>query len=956
VRRFVGEQLRHRPGRGLALAIGLAVAAAGAVLLAATAKTGDARVHGAITRNFRSAYQILVRPESSLTPLEREQGLVRPNYLSGIYGGITFRQYDEIKRIPGVEVAAPVANVGVIFPQVSFRIRLDRWLTRNRRTLARDPVQLFRIKLTFVAHNGRSHYPEWTGYVYYTRNLVLNYAKEVVPGRASAADVCGHFSTHTSYAMIPSPFYVPNRGAAAIYECLSAAPGSNYDPLAIRRGFRGRGPTWRVYFPVLLAAIDPVQEARLLHLDRTVVAGRYLRPTDGAFRDTCRICTGHRLLLPVLASSRLYIDERLDATVERLATPPPAELRSTLARASDAQGRRFLRSLRGRVVGRMEYPFRRLYERLFDRRLWLSGLGIYFDAYWHTSPVRYRRLGRDELAPVAVRNPWSVWWSRGSPQQMPYRQMPLDDADVQFRQLQERTGNPIFRDNGVNGTPNLLPVGRYDPEKLPTYSPLSRVPLETYYPPLVRAADTRSRRALGGKPLLPTQNVGDYIQQPPLVLMSLRSLREFLKPGHWLPPFADPKRYSTDALGGRAKLPPNPWAKAPISTIRIRVASVHGPDRTSIGRIEAVAALIHERTGLHVDVTAGSSPHPITIRLPPGRFGRPALLLREGWSKKGASVAYLRAIDRKTGALIGLVLLVGGFFAANAVLAALRTRRAEIGILRCVGWRRKSIFAAVLAEVAVVALAAGVGAAALSLGVAAALGIRLPLWEAVAAIPLALGLALVAASIPAARAAAVWPVEALLPPVRSTATAHAVRRHAVLPLVNLTRLPGRAAIAAGALAAGCGALTVLWAIERSFSGAVVGTLLGSAVLIRVHTADLVGAGVLVALAALALAEVLFVSVRERAPEFATLRAFGWRERAIATVVALEAVYLGLAGATVGAAAGVLIGLALGVPLASLALTGLATVAGGLTAALAASVLPVTWLRRDPPAAALSTDA
>jgi putative ABC transport system permease protein len=297
---------------------------------------------------------------------------------------------------------------------------------------------------------------------------------------------------------------------------------------------------------------------------------------------------------------------------------------------------------------------------------------------------------------------------------------------------------------------------------------------------------------------------------------------------------------------------------------------------------------------------------------------------------------------------------VGGFFAANAVLAALRTRRAEIGILRCVGWRRRWIFTAVLAEVAAVAVAAGLLAAGLALGLAAALGIELPLWEAFAAIPLAL--ALVAASIPAARAAGVWPVEALLPPVRSTAATHAVRSRAVLPLVNLTRLPGRAAIAAGALAAGCGALTVLWAIERSFSGAVVGTLLGSAVLIRVHAADLLGAGVLVALAALALAEVLFVSVRERAPEFATLRAFGWRERAIGSVVALEALYLGLAGSTVGAAAGVFIGLALGVPLASLALTGLATIGGGLVAALAASVLPVTWLRRGPPAAALATDA
>jgi putative ABC transport system permease protein len=949
VKRFVGEQLRHRPGRGLALAVGLAVAATGAVLLAATARTGDARVHGAITRNFRSAYQILVRPESSLTPLEREEGLVRPNYLSGIYGGITFRQYDEIKRLPGVEVAAPVANVGVIFPQLAFKVPLDRFLTTSRRALGRDPVRLFRVRYAFVAHNGRSRYPGETVYAYYTKNLVLSYGQEVVPGRPSAVDVCSHFQDALSKRVAKSPFDLSARGDTLL--CFSAVPGANVDPLSKNRWFRGTGPYGQASVPISVAAIDPEEEARLVHLDRTVVSGRYLRRGDRSFLDHCARCSAHRLLLPALASSRFYIGEHFDATVERLAAPPAARVRAKVASATLAGAERFLGGLHGRVVGHVQIPFSRVYEQVLNDR----HFGFAFFAYWRASPVSYRRLGRERIEPIPVRNPWTVWWIRPT-ENGSFLQSPLDDADVQFRRLQERVGNNFFGDNGVYQTPDFATVGRFDPAKLPAYSPLSRVPLETYYPPLLVGADARSRRALGGKPLLPTQNVADYIQQPPLLLISLSSLREFLKSQHWLPVNAQRHNYDLQALMGRAKSPPNPWAKAPISTIRIRVAGVHGPDHGSVGRIEAVAALIHERTGLHVDVTAGSSPDPITVRLPAGRFGRPALLLSEGWSKKGASVAYLRAIDRKTGALIGLVLLVGGFFAANAVLAALRTRRAEIGILRCVGWRRTSIFVAVLAEVAVVALVAGVGAAALALGVAAALGVRLPLWEALVAIPLALLLALVAASIPAARAAAVWPVEALLPPVRSTANAHSVRRHAVLPLVNLTRLPGRAAIAAGALAVGCGALTVLWAIERSFSGAVVGTLLGSAVLIRVHTADLVGAGVLVALAALALAEVLFVSVRERAPEFATLRAFGWRERAIATVVALEAVYLGLAGATVGAAAGVLIGLALGVPLGSLALTGLATIAGGLAAALAASVLPVTWLRRDPPAAALSTDA
>ncbi|MDQ5822186.1 MAG: hypothetical protein M3540_12165, partial [Actinomycetota bacterium] len=84
------------------------------VLLSAAATTSDLRVRGSVESNFRNAYDILVRPRGSLTPLERRSRLVRDNYLSGIFGGITLGQYREIERIPGVAIAAPIANMGYV--------------------------------------------------------------------------------------------------------------------------------------------------------------------------------------------------------------------------------------------------------------------------------------------------------------------------------------------------------------------------------------------------------------------------------------------------------------------------------------------------------------------------------------------------------------------------------------------------------------------------------------------------------------------------------------------------------------------------------------------------------------------------------------------------------------------------------------------------------------------------
>lgn len=112
--RFVLVQGRLRPVRTITLGSALALASLSFVLLSAAARTSDLRTTGSVETNFRNAYDILVRPRDSFTELERREGLVRNNYLGGIFGGITLRAYERIKRIPGVEIAAPIANVGYV--------------------------------------------------------------------------------------------------------------------------------------------------------------------------------------------------------------------------------------------------------------------------------------------------------------------------------------------------------------------------------------------------------------------------------------------------------------------------------------------------------------------------------------------------------------------------------------------------------------------------------------------------------------------------------------------------------------------------------------------------------------------------------------------------------------------------------------------------------------------------
>jgi len=214
----------------------------------------------------------------------------------------------------------------------------------------------------------------------------------------------------------------------------------------------------------------------------------------------------------------------------------------------------------------------------------------------------------------------------------------------------------------------------------------------------VSPANAATRRALGGDPL-PSLNLGGYVSQPVDLITTLAAL---------------PALNDGTFTG-------NLHSADPISVIRVRVGGVSGPDALSLERIKMVAQQIAQRTGLQVDIVAGSSPEPTTIDLPPGRFGQPALQLIEGWVKKGVAVTVITAVDKQSAVLFMLVLVVCVLFVANSAAAAIRGRRHELGVLACLGWARPRLFATVLSELAVLGVSADLLSAVAALPLAAAL-------------------------------------------------------------------------------------------------------------------------------------------------------------------------------------------------------------------------------------------
>lgn len=909
VLRMALADMRRRRGRALALLIGLVVATSGFIVLTSNTETARLEVIGTVHDSARGAYDILVRPAGARTDLETHSGLVRPNFLSGQYGGISMAQYERIRQIPGVSVAAPIAMIGYVTVSGSVRVDLtdlvDTDLTR----------QVFRIRLRWSAERGLTVYDDDASqFVYVTRRPVVwpflgpDGQVEWSDGksRPETAPQCGGTlvpievqedeSERAVCEFAPEGEQGPlgNLEHRSVLRVVQLRPDNRF----VEGYYNGQEVVRErlipsVYWPLslLLAAVDPQAEADLVGLDAAVTAGRYLsaedRPTD--------LGTSLMTSVPVLASSQPFLDEALVATPDRLVGP----VVDSLAGRSWAEAWAALEAAPAEAVG----PATTHTSRDAYASVALTGIG---QQVAHLNPVI--RSGDVEYAQgtgVLVPQPATVDPAVFVDPRMPTApSRPWLIADRGFRPL-DQAPSPADRFLVAEA------VGVFDPGRLRGFSELSALPLETYFPPKATGADDRTRDLLDGLPLEPNSNPAGYLTSPPLLLTSL------------------------EGFPGLTSSP------APISAIRVRVAGVTGVDDVSRERVRLVAEAIATATGLDVDITVGSSPAPQTVALPAGEFGRPDLLLSEQWSVKGVATQIVQAVDRKSLLMFGLILVMCVLFVTNGATAAVRERRREFAILACLGWPRSRIAGLVAIQVGTVALVAGCVSGALALPLARALGMALPPMRAALAIPVAILVALSAALRPVLLAANSHPATSLRPLAQPTGRRRPwpARTIVGLALTNLSRARGRTALAVAALAMAVAASALLTSITVGFHGSVTGSMLGDAVSLQVRGVDMLSVGVAVVLALAVVADVLYLNMRDRANEFAVLAAAGWSPRAIARLVVAEGVGIGLLASIIGAAAGVAgtFAFAATAPPGYLWVLAVTAVAGTVLAALAALV-------------------
>ncbi|MEV5443081.1 ABC transporter permease [Streptomyces sp. NPDC052644] len=928
--RLAASQLRHRALRSLALVLGILAATAGFTLLTAGAHRSQLLTTGTVNDNHRGAYDILVRPQGARSTQEDREGLVRPNFLSGQFGGITGEQQESIARTPGVEVAAPVAMVGYVVSDSNANVDLTDQVDRSRTR------QLLTLRPTWHSDRGMSRITDDAPpRVYVTKHRLLwprtpkagtrgqlHYADGTDPARVQAR--CGN-DLPTPLEVLPDgrrePLCQPASSSLSDGRgWLRAVQLTDDGGFVVGEDDRGRPMRERrltepVRWPMsmLLAAVDPRQEARLVGLDTAVTSGRYLQQDEKSTLREDELGFRHHYL-PLLASTTPQIDEQLSIGIERSHPGDPG-----ITGLGDDALKARMDGLPGTVLTRRTFTADQVYAGKEQHTATLTRI-------IQSGRPGYR--GGSPLAPAPVPVDQDELWRNEHSFGLPVPRYAQDTAYRPLHRVPEYR-SPEFFAGTWSG--EAIAVGTFDARRLKEFSPLSRVPLETYQPVEATGADAASRRLLGDRTLLPNSNPGGYLATPPQLLTTLAALDRVLDP--------------TSDL-----------ARAPISAIRVRVAGVTGTDAASRERVRAVAEEITRATGLDVDLTMGSSPAPKTVRLGAGDFGRSPLTLTEGWSVKGVAVAVVEAADRKSVLLSTLVLVVCALFLLNAVGAGVRDRRQELAVLGCLGWSRARVTALILTETALAGTVAGVLGTALSYALAPLLDVGVTPARAALAVPVALFVCLLAALPPALRATTRHPAEALRPSLRAARHPRRRRTLAGLAAANLARVPGRTALGALSLAVGVCAVTSVAAILTSFDDDVVGTALGDAVALRVRGVDIAAAIGTALLGALAVADVVFLGIRERAPEFALLRATGWSAPHLVRLVLYEAVLMGLMGAATGAAAGAAAVVRLtGSATATLAGTAATAALGGALLTVMAALGPVIALLRLPTAPLLAED-
>lgn len=850
--------LRRQRNRSILTSVGFLLAACALILLSATTQTTVLQAKQIINTNWRPIYDLVVLPPHTSVP---SNAAIPSDQFEGYDGGISVQQYEQIKKLPGVDVAAPIAFVGYV-PFPGFEIAVG----------SEHPAPgIYQLNWMLTASNGHQTVIE-----------AQNSAKLYVPLNCNGSSFNPDVKTNIALQQLnigPSGYQCPDQGKLLVILPFSSL---GVTPLSAPLGLG----------TFLLAAIDPEAENHLIHLDKSLVSGRMLTEQDtiqpDALQPTVSASSSDKKIpnydVPLLFNAQLSGKVSFHAVFSHLSdTSDPQKV---VAHG----GSSYLQHVAKQTVFAGDVPLARNNPQLLSQ--------LIFD--WNGHEWQFPP---DQQVPLALNFTASPSGLTYQPMKAPlgqtdpaYTLVPsvnqnangTNGSEVAFRNL-----NPVSGDTDVSGTYHIYqgavysaqPVGEFAGQHLNAAfsDALNWLPENTYVsPPAVLRYDAQGH-PVKSIPLLPTTNPAGFLLQPPLALTTLAAA-EHIK-GNSL-----------------------------ISVIRVRIAGRVTSDEAGWRRVTQIAQLIEQRTGLRVLVTIGSSPKPTLIYVPGQLHVAPLGWVEERWIAVGAGILYLNQLGETQTLLLGAVLLVCFGYLAVTLSSLVSSQRRELALLSALGWRPWHPTGTFLLQTLILSSGGGIAGIGLALLLISLIGASPPWILVFWTLPIVLALALLSALYPLWHLWHIQPAEALragtaVSSGSSDGTSRLDRWNATfwsrLPAVggmalrNLTRSRLRAVIAIGSLFLSAILLTVMVDGLLAFRQTLQGTLLGDYVLLQTAVPQIAGATFAVLLTFLSVADLLLLQVRERQKEIGVLQAVGWRSYLVQRLFVQEGMTLALLGTVPG---------------------------------------------------------
>jgi hypothetical protein len=799
--------------------IGALIISSGLGYISGVQETSRGTIEYLLQKKWKSTYDIVVRPPDSRSITEDYQ-LLEPNYLSGIPGGISLEQLNTIKNIDEVAIAAPIAVIGNTSAIVTF----DKL---HRQDLKEPGVYSYTYKT--MSDNGVRVEERGTFTEYFTTN-------EWAPTKNEPPE-------YHPYGVIYWPGFVSS------------------------------------WTNQLLVCIDPVEEAKLVGLDQSIIPigeSRYFTDQDivTAREETIRRnnVTFTISQIPIIVSKVPFVNETYEFSIKKLDLPfsDYQTAKNTMEMVLEKGGKEYLNTIESKEIDHYTYDSK-LGHRIFLAKMTgidpETGEPFYHPKYdaefsWavssKASPLEYKE----------IQSPFKEKWKYAFEVQ-PKKIVAGENVYYAYRSYDRYTEE-------VLEAPKIEPyyVGIYDPSKLAlTMDPLTDVPMETYRPATASLVLDKN-----GKPINPPatiQNEGmpfSLLTSPPVLLTTIDGAKSIM-------------------------------GDKPISAIRVKVSGVEKLNEESQDILEKVARTIEEETGLITDITLGSSPQPTLSYIPDNGPKESMGWIEQPWVQLGAAFGIYKESKVGSSALMFIIMLVAIIYVISTNIVSFLARKKELALLLAIGWRNRNLVKMVFYE----ALILGVFVAVSSLTMSFVAyfqsddKVSLSVMKFILIGLIGFLIYLLGAIIPAFIVGRIKPREAMSSGEISQNSRRLTKVSGVFSMAigHFFGKWKRNALSVVSIMLPTSLLMFFIFVSLKLKGVLYTSWLGQFVAMEIGVSHYIIIGVSLMIAILTTYEIMWQNVSERSAELSVLKAFGWSNKSVQSLVLMEGLITGILSGLLG---------------------------------------------------------